>query len=115
MGNKHQEDHGVKTENRSTNPHLARSEDLTPAEQPIYQIRFEGHLGDRWADWFEGLAIHQERDGTTVLIGPMADQAALHGLLARIRNLCLPLVSVNRVARPSRDSDQPAAEEYLTD
>lgn len=80
-------------------------------QQPIYQIKVEGHLGDMWANCFEGLTISQEQDGTSVLTGPVADQAALHGLLVRIRNLCLPLVSVNRVASPASRSDQMAAEE----
>lgn len=101
----------MKTEDRSNRPNAAQDKDLAPVDRPIYQIRVEGHLGDRWAGWFEGLTISQEKDGITVLTGPLADQAALHGLLVRIRNLCLPLISVNRVSRPSRDSSQIAAEE----
>jgi hypothetical protein len=111
MGNEQWEDHKVKPKNRCTNSDVAQGKDLTAVEQPIYQIRVKGHLSDGWADWFEGLTIRQEKDGSTVLTGPIADQAALHGLLVRIRNLCLPLVSVNHVARPSSDSDQMAAEE----
>jgi hypothetical protein len=84
---------------------------MVPVDQPIYQIRIKGHLGDQWADWFEGLIIGQEKEGITVLTGPMADQAALHGLLARTRNLCLSLISVNRVARPSCGSGQMEEEE----
>jgi hypothetical protein len=66
-----------------------------------YCIRVSGHLDDRWSDWFDGLVIQRRDDGTTVLIGPIADQAALHGVLARIRDLGLPLLSVNRVAAPA--------------
>jgi hypothetical protein len=68
----------------------------TPAEnQPeIYQIRLKGHLGREWADWFEGLSITLEEDGSTLLTGPLVDQSALHGLLKKVRDLGLPLVSV---------------------
>ncbi len=66
-----------------------------PAE--TYEIRVRGHLGDGyWSEWFGGLVLQSEDSGETVLSGPVADQAALHGLLARIRDLGLPLVSVNR-------------------
>ncbi|MCP4544201.1 MAG: hypothetical protein GY832_44380 [Chloroflexi bacterium] len=63
----------------------------------IYQIRVKGHLDSHWSEWFDGLAIAHQDDGTTVLTGPIADQPALHGLLVKIRNLGLPLISVNRV------------------
>jgi hypothetical protein len=62
-----------------------------------YQIRIEGQLGEQWTDWFEGLTITQEEDGTTVLTGPVLDQSALHGLLKKVRDLGAPLVSVNRM------------------
>lgn len=62
-----------------------------------YQIRIEGQLGEQWTDWFEGLTITQEEDGTTVLTGSVLDQAALHGLLKKVRDLGAPLVSVNRM------------------
>lgn len=63
----------------------------------VYQIRVKGHLGPQWTDWFAGLAITLEEDGDTLLTGPVLDQAALHGLLRRVRDLGMPLVSVNRV------------------
>jgi hypothetical protein len=65
-----------------------------------YEIRIVGHLDTRWADWFEGLSFTHESDGTTILYGPVVDQAALHGLLRRVRDLGLPLVSVTRVNPP---------------
>jgi hypothetical protein len=62
-----------------------------------YEIRLAGHLGERWAAWFDGSTISQESDGVTVLTGLVADQAALHGLLQRVRDLGLPLISVKRI------------------
>ncbi len=70
----------------------------TDADQPmIYQIRIKGHLGGQWTDWFEGLTITLEDNGDTLLTGPVVDQAALHGLLKKVRDLGMPLLSVNRV------------------
>jgi hypothetical protein len=66
----------------------------------VYEIRVSGHLDAQWADWFEDLTITLEEDGTTHLCGPVADQAALHGLLKKVRDLGLLLVSVNRVQSP---------------
>ena len=63
----------------------------------IYQIRIKGHLGSQWSDWFEGLTITLEENGETLLTGPVVDQAALHGLLKRVRDLGMPLLSVNRI------------------
>ena len=61
-----------------------------------YEIRLKGHLDARWADWFDGLTLTQESDGTTVLRGSVVDQAALHGLLGKVRDLGLPLIALNR-------------------
>jgi hypothetical protein len=65
-----------------------------PHEAGRYEIRLQGHLAQRWASWFDGLSLSHEADGTTVLRGLVVDQAALHGLLQRVRDTGLPLVSV---------------------
>jgi hypothetical protein len=67
-----------------------------------YQLRLEGHLEPRWAAWFDDLTLTTHRDGTTTIAGHVLDQAALHGLLQKVRDVGLPLISVNRV-----DPDQP--------
>ena len=66
-------------------------------EQIVYQIRVRGVIDSRWSDWFDSLTIGPQADGTTLLTGPVRDQSALHGLLAKIRDLGLPLLSVKRV------------------
>ena len=67
-------------------------------QQASYTPSFGGlGLNERWSDWLDGLAIHLQEDGTSVLVGPVVDQAALHGVIARIRDLGLPLLSVRRV------------------
>jgi hypothetical protein len=71
--------------------------DLPTSTALKYEIRLKGHLDDRWTEWFEGLAITLEENGDTLLTGPVVDQAALHGLLRKVRDLGLLLVSVNRV------------------
>jgi hypothetical protein len=68
------------------------------ADQPvIYQIRIKGHLGGQWTDWFEGLSISLEENGDTLLTGPVIDQVALYGLLKKVRDLGLPLLSLNPI------------------
>jgi hypothetical protein len=79
----------------------------TPASNAkVYEIRLKGHLDDRWAEWFEGLAITLEEDGDTLLTGPVVDQAALHGLLKKVRDVGLPLLSVNTVEQDTKEVSQ---------
>jgi len=77
----------------------------------VYAIRVKGHLDQHWSAWFNGLAISCEADGSTLLCGPLADEAALHGVLMKVRDLALPLIAVSRVAKgESRDDPGPAME-----
>ncbi len=78
--------------NSSSNEHV-----FVPNQPSIYQIRIKGHLGHEWEEWFDGLSIDLEENGDTLLTGPVIDQADLHGLLKKVRDLGMPLVSVNRV------------------
>ena len=66
-------------------------------EPELYEIRLKGQLDDRWAAWFEGLTISQQDNGDTLLTGPVVDQAALYGLLRKVRDLGMPLLSVSAV------------------
>ena len=68
-----------------------------PTQTMVYQIRNKGHLGHQWKDWFGNLSISLEGNGDTLIAGPVSDQAALHGLLKKVRDLGAPLVSVIRV------------------
>ena len=79
----------------------------THPDQPmIYQIRLRGHLGSQWTDWFEGLTITLEDNGDTLLTGPVIDQAALYGLLKKVRDLGMPLISVSPLEHgPADQSD----------
>jgi hypothetical protein len=76
-----------------------------PVEAPFYEIRVGGHLGARWAAWFDGLRLTNEDDGTSVICGPVVDQAALHGLLQKLRDLGLTLLSLTRLA-PEEAAEQ---------
>lgn len=69
----------------------------TSPESPIYQIRVRGHLSDRWGNWFEELTITLDDNGTTLLTGQIVDQAELYGVLRRVRDLGISLISVNRI------------------
>jgi hypothetical protein len=66
----------------------------------LYEIRLQGHLGGNWSDWFDQVTTELCADGTTLLVGPIPDQAALHSLLNKIRDLGIPLLLVRRVANP---------------
>ena len=70
----------------------------------VYQIKVKGHLEHQWTDWFGGLTITLEEGGDTLLTGPVVDQAALHGLLKKVRDLGMPLLSVNRVKPGQEDA-----------
>ena len=72
-------------------------------EPQLYEIRLKGHLDERWAEWFEGLTITLEEDGDTLLTGQLIDQAALHGLLKKVRDLGLPLVSASPLGTGQAD------------
>jgi hypothetical protein len=76
-----------------------------PSQPTVYQIRIKGHLGRGWTDWFGGLTITLEEDGDTLLTGPVVDQAALHGLLKKVRDLGMPLLSVNCVEPGQADNE----------
>ncbi len=71
-----------------------------------YHIRLQGHLAQHWSSWFDNLAISNEANGEAVLCGPLADQAALHGVLIRIRDLGLPLLAVTTVATDEAQNNQ---------
>ena len=73
------------------------------SEPELYEIRIKGHLDSRWANWFEGMTITLEEDGNTLLAGPVIDQAALHGLLRKVRDLGLPLLSVNSIEPDTKE------------
>lgn len=81
---------------------------MNPNHPLVYQIRIKGHLGCDWTDWFEGLTITLEDNGETLITGPVIDQAALHGLLKKVRDLGLPLVSVSpaELGKPDQTDDK---------
>jgi len=95
---------GVLGHSKDRNMSLTRNAQHDPDRSMVYHIRIKGHLGPHWADWFEGLTITREANGDTLLTGSVVDQAALYGLLRRVRDVGLPLVSVMRV-----EPDQPDA------
>jgi hypothetical protein len=77
---------------------------IRPIQPIVYQIRLKGHLSHQWTGWFEGLTITLEEDGNTLLTGPVIDQAALHGLLKKVRDLGMPLMSVNSIGPCPQDT-----------
>ena len=76
-----------------TNGHELKTD---PGQPMLYEIRIKGHLGDQWTDWFEGMNITLEENGSTLITGPVVDQAGLHGLLKKVRDVGLTLLSVNQ-------------------
>jgi hypothetical protein len=89
---------GAKREKNDRYTDMANTRNPTtdPRQPMVYHIRIQGHLGSEWIDWFEGLTITLEDNGETLLIVPVVDQAALYGLLRKVRDLGMPLLSVNR-------------------
>jgi hypothetical protein len=81
--------------------------DAPNPKEKIYEIRLEGHLEARWAKWFDGLVITADEKGNTLLSGPVADQAALHGLLKKVRDLGIPLISLNSIRSDSEAVRKP--------
>src|SRR5437016_14417094 len=84
-----------------------------PGQPLVYQIRIKGHLGREWTDWFGGLTITLEDNGETLLTGPVIDQAALHGLLKKVRDVGMPLLAVNCVKPGQADTSD--IEQYRND
>jgi hypothetical protein len=80
----------------------------------VYEIRLRGHIGAEWSAWLDGLEVSNRGDGETVLSGPVADQAALFGLLARLRDLGLPLLAVTEVAGPASQSGSNTSADDVT-
>ena len=81
-----------------------RNPKIDPDQPMVYQIRIKGHLGHQWTEWFEGMIITLEEEGDTLLTGPVVDQAALHGLLKKVRDLGMPLISVDPVKLNKADT-----------
>ena len=77
--------------------------DTQNSNAKVFEIRLKGHLEARWEQWFDGLTITLEENGNTLLSGPLADQAALHGLLKKVRDLGLTLLSVNSVEQDTKE------------
>jgi hypothetical protein len=77
---------------------------IEPSQPLIYEIRIKGHLDQQWTEWFEGLTITLEDNGDTLLTGHVVDQAALHGLLRKVRDLGMPLLSVDSVKPDPEDA-----------
>jgi hypothetical protein len=77
-----------------------------PSQLLVYEIRVKGHLGCQWTEWFGGLTITLEDNGDTLLTGQVVDQAAMHGLLKKVRDLGMPLISVNRVEPGRSDASE---------
>ena len=90
-------------------PHVVKTTHQTGSYGRLvqYEIKVEGHLGTRWSAWFDGLSITSEDDGTTVLRGSVVDQAALHGLLQKLRDVGIPLLSLTPLETPTTSGTTP--------
>jgi hypothetical protein len=80
---------------------------IEPNQPVVYQIRLKGHLSSVWEEWFDGLVITLEDNGDTLLTGPVVDQVALHGLLKKVRDLGLPLLSLNHIEAGNGPAETP--------
>jgi hypothetical protein len=80
-------------------------------EPAVYQIRIHGHLGPEWREWFGSMSITPTDNGQTLITGPVIDQAALHGLLKKVRDLGTPLLAVNRITPGQNDGAEPTGNE----
>ncbi|MCU1455708.1 MAG: hypothetical protein JWN46_3854 [Acidimicrobiales bacterium] len=90
-----------------TNEHSTRPASTGDPSVPLYELRVGGHLSPRWAAWFDGLDVTADDDGTTVIRGSVVDQAALHGLIQKVRDIGIPLVSLSQ-SLPDAAGDLPA-------
>lgn len=77
---------------------------MDPGQTIVYQIRIKGHLGSQWSDWFEGQTITLEDNGDTLITGLVVDQAELYGLLKKVRDLGMPLISINRTVQIKKNN-----------
>ena len=94
---------------------IKRNPKTEPRPPIVYQIRVKGHLDRQWTEWFGGLTITLEDNGETLLAGPVVDQAALHGLLKKVRDLGIPLISVNRLEPKQADAPDIKKQKEKTD
>src|SRR5205823_2515073 len=94
-----QEELDRRAQSPAQSPHAVRRLHQVRSYGPLvqYVIRVKGHLGPRWTAWFDGLSLTTDDDGTTVICGPVVDQAALHGLLQKVRDIGVPLLSLTQV------------------
>ena len=98
---------------RSYGPVVSTSDRTSGPRIPVYEIRVAGRLGSRWSEWFDGLIVTADDDGTTVIRGEVVDQAALHGLLLRLRDLGVVLLSLTSTpSTPSPEPPAPPTEEH---
>ncbi|MEZ4711268.1 MAG: hypothetical protein R3A44_28985 [Caldilineaceae bacterium] len=86
--------------------HIDSGHPADPAQPTAYQIRLQGHLGPQWTDWFGGLTVTLEENGDTLLTGPVADQAILHGVFRKVRDLGMILISVTPLPQPDRSDPE---------
>lgn len=94
----------VTADDRTTDTTGSPAADHEPIQR--YEIRVKGHLGPRWSAWFDGLSVSNADDGTTVIRGPVVDQSALHGLLQKLRDVGIPLVSLEQLPSDASNNQE---------